>query len=123
MGTPRSGTRGIRRYGVPIALLSTLFAAATFLNSLSAYPIVLGGLALLCGAVAAIDEDAAALLVVGTPALDAHGIFLRLPQAVTVFQVVLVCALLGFAWRFVRGTRRPPRLQGRTTRAILIFRP
>jgi hypothetical protein len=84
------------------AIVAMMFACAFSLNGISHYVMVLAILALAGAVVAATSTQAAVVLVVATPALDSFGIIATRPQAITVFQVVLIASLAGMLFRVAR---------------------
>ena len=84
------------------AVVAVMFACAFSLNGSSHYVTVLAILTLVGAGIATISPQASLVLVAATPALDSFGILATEPQAVTVFQVVLIASLLGMAYRLAR---------------------
>jgi len=85
----------IARFLPPWTLLAAFALAATFLSGLPVYRALLLVIALAAALMAIRSPGWAAVLLVGTPVVDAYGIIFSVPQVITVFQIVLVAAVVG----------------------------
>lgn len=86
-----------------VLLVIFWFACAFALNGVAHYSTIMTALAIAGAVLAAYDTQASLILVAAAPALDSYGILITEPQVVTVFQVVLIAGVLGFAFRFARA--------------------
>jgi len=89
-------------------VLAALYVSALLFNGIEHYQVLLLVLALPAAVLAGSSTRAGVILVAGSPALDSYAIIATEPQVVTVFQVVLVSALMGALWRLTRA--RKPRV-------------